>query len=173
MPQQFANAANPAIHKATTAEEIWADTDGQVDILISGVGTGGTLVGLYLGCAEVGCHTIPVHARPFNLYPAGDVESCTFSARIPGVVDRISEIFDEDRLPGLMTVEVCDEDAIATTRQLMRLGFPVGPSSGLNYRAAVETLKRLDDPSAQVVTVFPDRMERYFTTELFTPFADG
>ena len=69
-----------------------------------------------------------------------------------------------------MTVEVRDEDALAATRDLIRLGFPVGPSSGLNYRAAVEAQQRLADPAAQVVTVFPDRMERYFTTELFKPF---
>ena len=60
-----------------------------MDAVVSGVGTGGTLVGLYLGCAEVGCNTIPVHARPFNLYPAGDLECCSFSSRIPGVADRI------------------------------------------------------------------------------------
>jgi cysteine synthase len=65
---------------------------------------------------------------------------------------------------------VPDEDAIATTRELIRLGFPVGPSSGLNYRAACEAIRRLGDRNAQVVTVFPDRMERYFTTELFKPF---
>jgi cysteine synthase len=172
LPRQFANPDNAEAHRLGTAREILDQIPGgRVDAVVSGVGTGGTLVGLYLGCAEVGCNTIPVHARPFNLYPAGEVECCSFSARIPGVVDRISEIFREDRLPGLMTVEVCDDDAIDTTRQLMRLGFPVGPSSGLNYRAAVEVLKTLDAPNAQVVTVFPDRMERYFTTELFKPFA--
>jgi cysteine synthase len=82
-------------------------------------------------------------------------------------------LFREDKLPGLMTIEVNDEDALATTRQLIRLGFPVGPSSGLNYRAALSVLKTLTDPTAQVVTVFPDRMERYFTTELFKPYVDG
>ena len=69
-----------------------------------------------------------------------------------------------------VTVEVRDADALACTRELIRRGFPVGPSSGLNYRAAVEVLRQLGDPTAQVVTVFPDRMERYFTTELFTPY---
>ncbi|HSQ55843.1 MAG TPA: cysteine synthase family protein, partial [Gemmata sp.] len=98
-------------------------------------------------------------------------ECCSFSGRIPGVADSLSEIFHPDRLPGLLTVEVRDEEALATTRELIRLGFPVGPSSGLNYRAAIEVHRLLGDTSAQVVTVFPDRMERYFTTELFAPFA--
>jgi cysteine synthase A len=106
-----------------------------------------------------------------NLYRDGDVECCSFSGRVPGVADRISEIFCEDKLPGLLTVEVNDEEALATTRELIRRGFPVGPSSGLNYAAAGEVLRRLGDPEAQVVTVFADRMERYFTTELFKPFA--
>jgi cysteine synthase A len=97
-----------------------------------------------------------------------DVECCSFSARIPGVVDCVSKIFCEEALPGLRTLEVRANDAMETTRALMRLGFPVGPSSGLNYRAAVEIAKALGPEEAQVVTVFPDRMERYFTTELFT-----
>ena len=88
----------------------------------------------------------------------------------PIATESISEIFRADRLPGLRTIEVQDDRAIDTTRQLMKLGFPVGPSSGLNYVAALEVLKQLNDPTAQVVTVFPDRMERYFTTELFKPY---
>jgi cysteine synthase A len=68
---------------------------------------------------------------------------------------------------------VRDEDALATTRELIRLGFPVGPSSGLNYCAAREVLRGSNEPAAQVVTVFPDRMERYFTTELFKPYTGG
>lgn len=172
LPRQFANPDNAEAHRQTTAREILDQIPGgRVDAVVSGVGTGGTLVGLYQGCADVGCGVVPVHARPVNLYPAADVECCSFSGRIPGVVDRISEIFCEDRLPGLLTVEVKDDLAIDTTRRLMRLGFPVGPSSGLNYAAAAEVLKKLGDPTLQVVTVFPDRMERYFTTELFKPFA--
>jgi cysteine synthase len=171
LPRQFANDDNAEAHRLTTAREIVDQIPGgRVDAVVSGVGTGGTLVGLYRGCAEVGCGVVPVHARPVNLYPASDVECCSFSGRIPGVVDRISEIFREDQLPGLLTVEVKDDEAIDTTRRLMKLGFPVGPSSGLNYAAAADVLRRLADPTAQVVTVFPDRMERYFTTELFKPY---
>ena len=172
LPRQFANPDNAEAHRVTTAREMIDQVPGgRVDAVVSGVGTGGTLVGLYEGLSGCGCGVVPVHARPVNLYRDGDVECCSFSGRVPGVVDRISEIFCEEKLPGLMTVEVNDEVALATTRELIRRGFPVGPSSGLNYAAAAEVLRRLGDPEAQVVTVFADRMERYFTTELFKPFA--
>jgi cysteine synthase A len=171
LPRQFANPDNPEAHRVGTAREILDQIPGgRVDAVVSGVGTGGTLVGLFQGLSECGCGLVPVHARPVSLYPGGDVECCSFSARIPGVADRLSDIFREELLPGLMTVEVRDEDALAATRELIRLGFPVGPSSGLNYRAAVAALRSLGTADAQVVTVFPDRVERYFTTELFKPY---
>ena len=91
-----------------------------------------------------------------------------FLARIPGVVDAVSAIFVEAALPGLATVEVRGDEAFATTRKLMQKGFPVGPSSGLNYRAAELVALRPEFREAVIVTVFPDRMERYFSTELFT-----
>jgi cysteine synthase A len=171
LPRQFANQDNAEAHRLGTAREILDQIPGgKVDAVASGVGTGGTLVGLFEGMCENGCPAIPVLARPVNLTRTPEVECCSFSARIPGVADSISQIFREDRLPGLLTIEVQDEAALATTRELIRLGFPVGPSSGLNYRAACEALRHIKEPNAQVVTVFPDRMERYFTTELFTPF---
>src|SRR5262249_58666066 len=83
----------------------------------------------------------------------------------PGVVEGLSKLFDPGRLPGLVELDIADDLAITTTRTLIRRGFPVGPSSGLNYAAAIEAAARLG-PGAQVVTVFPDRMERYFSTEL-------
>jgi cysteine synthase A len=171
LPKQFANPDNAEAHRLGTAREVLDQIPGgKVDAVASGVGTGGTLVGLFEGLRENGCRVVPVLARPINLVSTHEAECCSFSARIPGVADAISEIFRADRVPGLITAEVRDEDALATTRELIRLGFPVGPSSGLNYRAAIEALRKLNDPSAQVVTVFPDRMERYFTTELFKPF---
>ena len=81
----------------------------------------------------------------------------------------VSELFRVSDYPGLTTIEVPDEDAIETTRELIRLGFPVGPSSGLNYRAAM--IAAQDIWPAKIVTVFPDRMERYFSTALFRPFS--
>ena len=171
LPKQFANPDNAEAHRLGTAREVLDQIPGgKVDAVASGVGTGGTLVGLFEGLRENGCRVVPVLARPVNLTRTPEAECCSFSGRIPGVADSISEIFRAERLPGLMTVEVRDEDALATTRELIRLGFPVGPSSGLNYRAALDALRHLNDPAAQVVTVFPDRMERYFTTELFAPF---
>ncbi len=171
MPRQFANSDNAEAHRVCTAREVIDQIPGgRVDAVVSGVGTGGTLVGLYEGLSESGCGVIPVLARPVNLVQTHEVECCSFSGRIPGVADSLSEIFKPERVPGLITVEVRDEDALATTRELIRMGFPVGPSSGLNYRAAVAAQQYLNNPAAQVVTVFPDRMERYFTTELFKPF---
>jgi cysteine synthase A len=171
LPRQFANMDNAEAHRLGTAREVIDQIPGGcVDAVASGVGTGGTLVGLYQGLKESGCPVIPVLARPVNVSGHPDVECCSFSARIPGVVDSLSTIFREDRLPGLMTVEVNDDEALETARRLMGLGFPVGPSSGLNYLAALEAHRRLGGAEAQVVTVFPDRMERYFTTELFRPF---
>jgi cysteine synthase A len=82
-------------------------------------------------------------------------------------VESVSEIFSESALPGLATVEVRGDEAFETTRRLMAKGFPVGPSSGLNYRAAQLLAQREDLRDAVIVTMFPDRMERYFSTELF------
>jgi cysteine synthase A len=170
LPRQFSNPENADAHRIGTAREILDQVPGGiVDAVVTGVGTGGTLVGLYQGLSDSGCHVIPVYARPVNVTHAHDVECCSFSSCIPGVVECVSTIFCEDSLPGLLTIEVEDNEAIATTRMLAARGFPVGPSSGLNYRAAVLAAERLG-PGASVVTVFPDRMERYFTTELFRPF---
>lgn len=171
LPKQFSNLDNAEAHRVYTAREVMDQVPGgSVDAVVSGVGTGGTLVGLFQGLSGGGCHVVPVLARPINLISTPELECCSFSARIPGVVESISTIFREEALPGLLTVEVKDEEALATTRRLMSLGFPVGPSSGLNFRAALETHRRLGLTDGIVVTVFPDRMERYFSTELFAPY---
>jgi cysteine synthase A len=85
----------------------------------------------------------------------------------------MSTIFHPAALPGIETIEVEDGHALGTTRALMALGFPVGPSSGLNFCAAMEVLRRTGREDFKVVTVFPDRMERYFTTELFRPMREA
>jgi cysteine synthase len=167
LPRQFHNPENANAHCYGTAPEILQQIPGHaVDAVVSGVGTGGTLVGLHRGC-RAACAVL---ARPIELTGAPDVECCSFSARIPGVVDSVSTIFRPSEMPGLVTVEIHDQDALAMTRSLIRLGFPVGPSSGLNFCAALEYARRLNNPEARVVTVFPDRMERYFTTDLFRPY---
>lgn len=160
LPRQFSNRLNVEAHRAGTAKEILAVVP-RVDAVVSGVGTGGTLVGLFEGCPGA----IPVYARPID-YLTSDPECCSFSGRIPGVVDCVSKLFREDLLPGLEIVEIRAGDAIDATRRIIAAGFPAGPSSGLNYCAAEEIGRRFG-PDANVVTVFPDRMERYFSTELF------
>jgi len=168
LPKQFSNEDNAMAHRMGTAREILEQLpERNVDAVVSGVGTGGTLVGLYEGLADAGCKAVAVLAKPITFQ--GDLECCSFSGKIPGVVNSISTIFRPGRLTRLETVEVEDHDALGVSRELGRLGFPVGPSSGLNFCAAVEISKRLRSDSV-VVTVFPDRMERYFTTELFAPY---
>lgn len=169
LPRQFENPDNAAAHRFRTAAEILAQIPGGcVDGLVSGVGTGGTLVGLFQGLCDGGCRVTPFAARPVTGRAVPDVECCSFSTCIPGVVDGLSKIFRPTELPGLEVVEVDDRAAIETARRLIARGFPVGPSSGLNFLAALEAARRLGPP-ARVVTVFPDRMERYFSTELFGP----
>jgi cysteine synthase A len=171
LPRQFANPDNAEAHRLGTASEALDQIPGGiVDVLVSGVGTGGTLVGMYQGLTESGCAVTPVLARPVNISNAPDAECCSFSPCIPGVVDSISTIFRDADLPGLVTLEINDAAAVETTRQLHRQGFPVGPSSGLNYAAAQAFATRLAGANSQILTVFPDRMERYFTTELFAPY---
>lgn len=170
VPFQFANPDNAEAHRSGTAQEVLAQIPGgTVDVVVSGVGTGGTLVGLYQGFCEAGCPAIPVVARPVRLTRTTELECCSFSPCIPGVVEPLSTIFREAELTGLRTVEIEDSVALEAARKLIARGFPVGPSSGLNYAAAEQVARELG-PEAKVVTVFPDRMERYFTTELFAPY---
>lgn len=166
-PRQFSNPDNAKAHCDETAAEVLCQIpSGKVDVFVSGVGTGGTLVGVTQGLTSAGCKITPVLARPVSNRLISDVECCSFSTRIPGVVDGLSTIFRDANLADLMQFEISDEEAIDTTRKLIRAGFPVGPSSGLNYLAAVQAYReRGDNPIC--LTVFPDRMERYFSTDLF------
>lgn len=165
LTRQFENPDNPEAHRVSTAQEILAQLpESCVDAIVSGVGTGGTLVGLYKGISESGCEVVPYMAKPIA---GGDhFHAECFSSRIPGVADGLSKLFRPEELPGLVELDVSDSLALETTRRLIRKGFPVGPSSGLNYVAAVAAAGQLGK-GATVVTVFPDRMERYFSTELF------
>jgi cysteine synthase len=168
-PLQFSNPDNPGAHRHRTAQEIIAQIPGGcVDAVVSGVGTGGTLVGLCQGFADFGCAVIPFAARPVKGLALDGAECCSFSGRIPGVVDGLSAIFEAFRAEssGLVELDISDDEALDVARALIKKGFPVGPSSGLNFRAALMAAERLG-PEAHIVTVFPDRMERYFSTELF------
>lgn len=172
LPRQFSNPDNAEAHRLTTSREVLDQIPGgDVDAVVSGVGTGGTLVGLFQGLTKSGCAVTPVLARPVHGLGMPEVECCSFSARIPGVVECMSTIFCEDALPGLLTVEVGEDEALETTRRLIRHGYPVGPSSGLNYSAAQHVARSPGFQGARIVTVLPDRMERYFTTDLFAPMA--
>lgn len=166
-PKQFENSDNAEAHRVSTGQEILGQIPGGlVHGVVSGVGTGGTIVGLYNAFAQTGCPITPFLARPTCNAGGLDIDCCSFSKRVPGVVDGLSKLFSSASLPGLVELNIDDTLAIETTRALIRHGFPVGPSSGLNYAAAVQAQQHLG-PDAQVVTVFPDRMERYFSTELF------
>jgi len=167
-PRQFSNPDNANAHRHETAQEILSQiaTD-TVDLFASGVGTGGNLVGVTQGLRDAGCDVTPILARPIDTGVIADAECCSFSRRIPGVVDGLSTIFASANLPTLKEIPVADGEALEVTRQLIRSGFPVGPSSGLNYLAAVRAVEMHPNDTPIAVTVFPDRMERYFSTELF------
>ncbi|MCU1330584.1 MAG: cysteine synthase family protein [Bryobacterales bacterium] len=170
LPGQFANPDNTAAHQIHTAGEIeQAQPDVRFDAVVSGVGTGGTLAGLYAGLRKRSPGLRPVLARPVAISEELDAECCSFSSQIPGVIDGLSKLFKPADYPGLLTIEVPQEKAIETTRLLINRGFPVGPSSGLNYAAAVMAAEHLGG-EPDIVTVFPDRMERYFSTMLFAPW---
>jgi cysteine synthase A len=168
--RQFANPDNTEAHRLFTGPEILAELPvPRVDAVVSGIGTGGTLRGLHEAFTADGHAT-----RAFAAIPreggafASNPECCSlrFSADVPGVADGISEIYRTWRGDPATEIEVGDRQCLELTRRLWSLGFPVGPSSGLNLAAALEVARRLG-PAATVVTVFPDRMERYFSHKVF------
>lgn len=170
LPCQFANPDNSRAHELGTAREIMEQLPAaRLDAVVSGVGTGGTLVGLYQGLRPANPHLRAVLARPVCITEKLDTECCSFGTQIPGVVDGVSKLFRPELFSDLITVEVRQEEAIDAARLLIAQGFPVGPSSGLNYIAATAAARQLGG-KAEILTVFPDRMERYFTTKLFDPY---
>lgn len=165
MPQQFNNPANPEIHRKTTAEEIWKDTDGKVDILVAGVGTGGTLTGIseVLKKKKKDFKAIAVEPNDSPVLSGGNPGPHKIQGIGAGFVPNVlnKEIVDE-------VVRVTNDDAGETARQLARLeGILVGISSGAATWAALEIAKRKENEGKLIVVILPDTGERYLTTWLF------
>jgi chemotaxis protein histidine kinase CheA len=165
MPNQFANPANPEIHRKTTAEEIWSDTGGQVDILIAGVGTGGTITGV----AEV----IKSRKPSFQAVAVEPADSPILSGGRPGPhkIQGIGAGFVPDVLNLAVIdeiVTVTNENSFETARQVAKLeGILCGISSGAAVWAAMQVAARPENEGKQIVVVLPSTGERYLSTDLF------
>ena len=166
MPQQFQNPANSQEHRDTTAEEVWADTDGAVDIFVAGVGTGGTVTGVgeVLKERKPGVRVVAVEPADSPVLSGGKAGLHTIqgigAGFVPGVLN--TEVYDE-----IITVK--GDDAFATSRRLAREeGVLAGISSGANVWAALQLAARPENAGATIVTVVCDTGERYLTTALFT-----
>ena len=165
IPGQFINPANPAIHKATTGPEIWQDTDGTVDILVAGVGTGGTLTGIGQYLKEQNPEVKLVAVEPSDSPVLS--EGRAGSHKIQGIgAGFVPEVLDTTLYNEVITVE--SDDAFAIGREIGREeGVLVGISSGAAVWAALELAKRPENEGKTIVAILPDTGERYLSTPMF------
>jgi cysteine synthase len=165
MPNQFGNPANPEIHVRTTAEEIWFDTSGEVDAIVSGIGTGGTLTGL--------AHALKPRRPELKFFAVEPAASPVLSGGAPaphpiqGIgAGFVPEILDTDAIDDV--IQVTNDETMANARRLARTeGIPGGISSGAALAATLKVAKRPEFANKRIVTIIPSFAERYITTPLF------
>jgi cysteine synthase A len=170
IPQQFENPANPEIHRATTAEEIWRDTDGQVDVVIAGVGTGGTITGVaqVIKARKPSARFVAVEPAASPVLSGGPKGPHPIQGIGAGFVPPVLDLGLVDEI-----IKVANDDALVTARRLAREeGLLVGISSGAAAWAAVEVARRPQNEGKLIVVVLPDFGERYLSTVLFSGLAD-
>jgi cysteine synthase A len=170
IPQQFENAANPEVHRRTTAEEIWRDTDGKADYLVSGIGTGGTITGVgeVIKARKPSFKCVAVEPDASPVLSGGQAGSHPLQGIGAGFIPKVlnTKIYDE-------IVRVKNDDAMNIARRMAREeGLLVGISSGAAMWAALEVAKRAENKGKLIVVIIPSFGERYLTTPLFAGLAD-